>query len=160
MGRPSKVDFWLQPENLIRVEGWAKDGLINTEIASKMGIGKTAFYKWCKNHPELSKAISVGKDSVDRQVEQALLKRCLGYEYEEVVRETKTDKDGNILEKHIKKTTKIVPPDVTAQIFWLKNRKPIEWRDKRVFENEDKEALDKLDKIVDGIVDRAKSETE
>lgn len=61
-----------------------------------------------------------------------MLKRALGYEYDEVTREPVTDKDTGITEMRVtKRVTKQIVPDVTAQIFWLKNRKPNEFRDKR-----------------------------
>ena len=87
----------------------------------------------------LSSSLKKGKAPVDIEVENALLKRALGYEYEEVTTEIeemptgKIDKDGKPIikqKKHIRKTTKMVLPDVTAQIFWLKNRKPDQWREK------------------------------
>ena len=87
----------------------------------------------------LSSSLKKGKAPVDIEVENALLKRALGYEYEEVTTEVeevptgKIDEDGKPIikqKKHIRKTTKMVLPDVTAQIFWLKNRKPDQWREK------------------------------
>jgi hypothetical protein len=89
----------------------------------------------------ISSALKKGKAPVDMEVENALLKRALGYEYEEVCTEVEEipfktkDENGNTItitktKKHIRKTTKMVVPDVTAQIFWLKNRRPGKWRDK------------------------------
>ena len=63
---------------------------------------------------------------LDRQVENALLKRALGYKYDEVTQE---NIKGELVVTKV--VTKEVQPDVTAQIFWLKNRKPEEWRDKK-----------------------------
>lgn len=77
-----------------------------------------------KRFPEISEALKKGKEIVDIQVENALLKRALGYSYTEVMTEESTD--GS---KH-RETVKFVPPDTTAQIFWLKNRRPEFWRDK------------------------------
>jgi len=81
-------------------------------------------------------------------VENALLKRALGYEYEEVKEKFE---DGVITERTV--TKKEVVPDTTAQIFWLKNRKPDKWRDKPAYE--DTSELDKLDAILKGLKDNA-----
>lgn len=112
-------------DKLVLVEGWARDGLTNEQIAGNLNIGKTTFYKMLKEHSELSELLKKGKEDIDYQVENALLKRALGYEYTETIKEIK--ENGN---KIIKKTTKQVAPDVTAQIYWLNNRKPKQWRNK------------------------------
>ena len=82
-------------------------------------------YEWKKKFPEISESLKRGKEVVDRQVENALLKRALGYEYEEVKEKFEC---GVMTERTV--TKKEVVPDTTAQIFWLKNRKPEKWRDK------------------------------
>lgn len=121
-----KYQKWLKPENLILIEGWARDGLTDEQIASNMGICRDTLIQWKKKYPDISDTLKKGKEVVDRLVENALLKRALGYEYEEV-----SDKyEGGVLTEH-KVVKKQVVPDTTAQIFWLKNRKPEEWRDKR-----------------------------
>lgn len=157
-GRPSKSKEWLKPENIIRVEGWAKDGLTDEEIAVKMEIATSTLYEWKKNYPQFAEALKEGKDYVDRKVENSLLKRALGYEYEETLTEIYEGEDGS-KRKHIKKFKKYAHPDVTAQIFWLKNRKQNEWRDKREAVN-DTEALDKLDGILNGIINSAERQAE
>lgn len=73
-------------------------------------------------------------------MENALLKRALGYKFDEVTKELGEVVDtetGKRVQKmiEVKRVTKEVAPDVTAQIFWLKNRKPVEWRDKRQLEH-------------------------
>ena len=97
-----------------------------------MGITFQTLYKWQDKYSELREALKKGKEVVDREVENAMLKRALGYEYDEVTQEPVTDKDTGITEMRVtKRVTKQIVPDVTAQIFWLKNRKPEEFRDKR-----------------------------
>lgn len=119
-------------DGLLKVQGWARDGLSNEQIAHNIGINQDTLYEWQKRFPEFSEAIKKGKEVVDREVENAMLKRALGYEYDEVTREPVTDKDTGITEMRVtKRVTKQIVPDVTAQIFWLKNRKPNEFRDKR-----------------------------
>lgn len=124
---------WEQIEDkLTLVEGWARDGLTNEQIAENLGIGKTTFYKMLNEHSELSELLKKSKEVVDYEVENALLKRALGYEYEEKTYETKYDeKTGKSLERLTKRVTKQVAPDTTAQIYWLNNRKPKQWRNKQ-----------------------------
>ena len=117
-----KYEYWLTPEGLIKLEGWARDGLTDEQIAKNIGINRDTLYRWKKAYPDFSDALKRGKEVVDRQVENALLKRALGYTYDEV-----TFEDG----VEVKRVRKQVVPDTTAQIFWLKNRKPEDWRDKR-----------------------------
>ena len=83
-------------------------------------------------YSEIGKAIKKGKAPVDFEVENALLKRALGYDYEEVI--TEVYGDGK---KHVKKVKRHVPPDVGAAAFWLKNRKSAMWRDKPVDQQKD-----------------------
>src|SRR5699024_4520505 len=83
-------------------------------------------YNYKRDHLEILESLKRGKEVVDRQVENALLKRAMGYKYDEI-----TYEDG----EETKRVTKEVVPDTTAQIFWLKNRKPIEWRDKQQIEH-------------------------
>lgn len=116
-----KYEYWLTPEGLIKLEGWARDGLTDEQIAKNMKISPATLYNWKKDHLEILESLKKGKEVVDYEVENALLKRALGY----TVKEEKLTKDGELVE-----VEKEVPGDVTAQIFWLKNRKPDAWRDK------------------------------
>lgn len=132
VGRRGKYEDWLDEDSLLKVQGWARDGLSNEQIAHNMGITFQTLYKWQDKYSELREALKKGKEVVDREVENALLKRATGYEYDEVTQEPVTDKDTGITEMRVtKRVTKQIAPDVTAQIFWLKNRKPNEFRDKR-----------------------------
>ena len=132
-----KFEKWLTVEGLLQIEAWARDGLTEEQIATNMGICRDTLHEWKKKFPDISDTLKRGKAIVDIQVENALLKRALGYAYVETTREQVIDYDPNTGEKtgshmEITKTvTKEVQPDTTAQIFWLKNRKPDVWRDKR-----------------------------
>lgn len=131
-GRHGKYEEWLDKDSLLKVQGWARDGLSDEQIAHNIGINKGTLCVWKNRFPEFADAIKKGKEVVDREVENAMLKRALGYEYDEVTQEPVTDKDTGITEMRVTKVvTKQIAPDVTAQIFWLKNRKPEEFRDKR-----------------------------
>ena len=120
-----KYQEWLEPEGLLKIEGWARDGLTDEQIAHNMCISPSTLYEWKNAYSEFSESLKRGKEVVDRQVENALLKRALGYEYEEVSEKYEL---GILTERKV--TKKQVVPDTTAQIFWLKNRKPSDWRDK------------------------------
>jgi len=117
---------------LTLLEAWARDGLTDEQIAKNMGIAESTLYAWKGKYPEFSDSLKKGKEVVDIQVENALFKRAMGYTYEEKTYERKQiNEEGDMGMVLAKTVTKEVLPDVTAQIFWLKNRKPAEWRDKQ-----------------------------
>ena len=134
----AKINDWLENDKLILLEGWARDGLTDEQIAKNIGIATSTFYEWKKKSKEFSESLKKGKEVIDFEVENALLKRALGYEYEEETYE------NGILTKKVKKQ---VPPDTTAQIFWLKNRKPNNWKD-RVETDEDREAVANASQVI------------
>lgn len=140
-----KYQRWLEPDGLLLLEGWARDGLTDEQLAGKMGINPATLYDWKNKYPKISEALKKGKEVVDIQVENALLKRALGYDYQEQ-RIEKSDKDGT----KIIQTIRHVPADTTAQIFWLKNRRPDKWRDKPETPG-DTDALKKARELLEGI---------
>lgn len=111
-----KYQKWLEKENLILLEGWARDGLTDEQIAKNMGISYSTLKDWKNKYSAISATLKKGKEVVDFQVENALLSSAL---------------EGN----------------TTAQIFWLKNRRPDKWRDKQK-EDTNAEALERLDDIL------------
>lgn len=130
-----KYEYWLTPEGLLKLEAWARDGLIDEQIAANIGISRETLYQWKNKYSDISDALKKGKEVVDIQVENALLKRALGYEYTEVTQELCENAESGEMELRVtKKVTKEVVPDTTAQIFWLKNRRPDKWRDKQNME--------------------------
>ena len=124
----SKADEWLEQDKLTLLEGWARDGLTDEQIAHNMGIRRETLYDYKNKYPNISNALKKGKEVIDIEVENALLKRALGYTI--TLKEQKVDKDGYVhdLVKDVH-----VPGDTTAQIFWLKNRRKQQWRDKVEF---------------------------
>nr|DAR05296.1 MAG TPA: terminase small subunit [Caudoviricetes sp.] len=140
-----KYQRWLEPDGLLLLEGWARDGLTDEQLAEKIGISATTLYDWKNKFPEFSEAIKKGKEIVDIQVENALLKRALGYEYMEERVEI-SEKDG----RKVIQTVKTVIPDTTAQIFWLKNRRPDKWRDKPEMPG-DSDGLKRAKELLEGI---------
>lgn len=132
-----KYQEWLTEEGLLQLESWARDGLTDEQIASNMGITRKTLAEWKTKYSDICDTLKRGKAVVDIQVENALLKRALGYSYDEVTRERVLDYDpstGQVVGSHMEITKivkKEVQGDTTAQIFWLKNRRPEQWRDKR-----------------------------
>lgn len=129
IGRKGTSAEWLTEEGLTLVQGWARDGINDEQIAKNIGIAVRTYYEWQERFPQFRQAIKKGKAPVDIQVENALLKRALGYEYEETITEIEEVEEGR-QKKHVRRIRKHMPPDVGAIVFWLKNRKPGKWRDK------------------------------
>lgn len=130
LGRTPKYETWLEPDNLIKLEGWARDGLTDEQIAHNIDINRTTLYAWKEKYTDFSNALKRGKEVVDRIVENALLKSAMGYKYDEVVKERIYNPETGENEMvEVKRTTKDVAPNVTALIFWLKNRQSEKWRD-------------------------------
>jgi hypothetical protein len=123
-GRPSKYDSI----DLVQVEKLASLGLIDTEIASILGVCEKTLNVY-KKKPEFLQAIKKGKDKADAKVIESLYRRATGYEH----KEDKIFQHNG--EPVIVPTTKHYPPDVTAMIFWLKNRRSKYWRDKQDVEH-------------------------
>lgn len=143
----AKYQDWLEEEKTTLITGWARKGLTEEQISKNMGIAYSTLREWKKKYPAIEAALKKGKEVVDYEVESALFKRAIGYEVEEekiYIQEVdgKTTKRKEITKKHI-------PGDTTAQIFWLKNRKPEEWRDRPKVSNET--VFNKLDEILDTI---------
>jgi hypothetical protein len=132
----SKYEDYVEPK-LELIECWARDGYIEEDIAKKLGISYATFREYKNKYPALLAAIKKGKEVVDYEVENALLKSALGYEYDEETYETRWDDNKKrFVEVCTKRVTKKQPPSNTAQIFWLKNRKPKEWRDTKEIKHE------------------------
>ena len=163
-GKPSKATEWLSEDNLLRIKGWARDGLTDKDIAEKkIGISERTFVDWKKKYPDtITASLKEGRQPVDTEIEDSMVKSAKGfyvYEKKPIKVKTTKKKDGmEITEEHVEvvEVKRYVEPVVVAQIFWLKNRKPDYWKDKR--ETVDTNAIDKLDRILDGIEANAKTE--
>ena len=125
-GRISKYITNVKPK-LLLIEAWARDGLTEEQICANLDVSVSAFANYKNENVELVEALKNGKEIVDVMVENALLKAALGYDY----REEELNKiTGEPIELR-----KVAHPNTTALIFWLKNRKPAQWRDKQELEH-------------------------
>lgn len=113
---------WMTPEGLEKIKQWALDGLVNEDIAHNMGVSSYTFYEWKKKFPEMDEALSAAKEVADERVVNALYQNAIGFKYKE---EVVTNK-GDVVE-----VERFSKPNVSAQIFWLKNRRQDEWRDNK-----------------------------
>lgn len=122
----SKAEPWLTPDGLLQLEAWRRNGLTHEQIAHNCGIATGTLYEWINRHHEIDEALKKGREVVDFEVENSLLKRALGYYWEEVT----TEQTGDAPAK-IKRVKRHVPGDVAAMIFWLKNRKNSDWKERQ-----------------------------
>jgi len=122
---------WLEEDGLTALKTWARLGLTDQDIADNMEINVSTLYTWKKKYNEIAKALTYAKQAADAIVENALYKRATGFRYDEVTQERKYNELTKKYEVVITKiVTKLAIPDVTAQIYWLKNRNQKRWRDK------------------------------
>ena len=91
-----KASEWLDDDKLLLLQGWARDGLSDGQIAENMGISVRTLYRWKNEYWQICHALKKGKDAADREIENALFKRAKGYDYEEIREETK---DGKVVKK-------------------------------------------------------------
>lgn len=124
-----KYQEWLTKDGLLLLESYARDGLNDDQIAQKMGINRSTYYRWQVENKDIRDAIKRGKAPVDIAVENALYKSAMGFT-KKVRKPVKLRQRGGAEVVEYVEEEIYVPPQVTAQIFWLKNRKPNKWRDK------------------------------
>jgi hypothetical protein len=99
-------------------------GATDVQIADILTIDVATLYRWKNQHDEFREALRASKEVIDGAVEQSLFRRAMGYSHPAVKIMVV---DGAVVREEY---TEHYPPDTTACIFWLKNRKPQEWRDK------------------------------
>lgn len=133
-----KYEYWLTQEGLMKLEAWARDGLVDEQIAKNMGISRSTLNEWIKKYPDISDTLKKSKEIADIQIENALFERAKGGIHQVrkafKVKTTFYDEMGRKCEKEEIETAVdevYTPGDTTAQIFWLKNRMPEKWREKQ-----------------------------
>jgi hypothetical protein len=139
MARPTKY----KPEYCEQAEKLCRLGATDIEIADFFDVEVRTLYRWKGEHEQFCQALKAGKEISDERVERSLFARANGYEHDEVdIRVV----SGAIVQTPIRK---YYPPDTTAAIFWLKNRKPAEWRDKQDVEHSG-DLIVKINKLSNG----------
>lgn len=129
----SKVEYWLTPDGLTLLSGWAREGLTDKQIAKNMKISRSTLSDWKNKYSDISDTLKKEKEIVDYEVENALYKRAIGYSYKEITKERILNPISGTWEMvETKQVTKEVQPDVGAIMAWLKNRRPDKWRDKPI----------------------------
>jgi hypothetical protein len=141
-GRSPLYLEWVQGRGLELIQDWVRNGATEKDIfENKVHVSGETWYRWKKEFPNFSYALKSSKEVVDAEVESALYKKATGF----VVKVNKVykckkvywDEKGRRCEEEILKTAEedqYIPPETLAQIFWLKNRKPEQWREKRTVE--------------------------
>lgn len=127
-GRPSKF----RPVYVEQARKLALLGMTDKEMANFFEVSESTLHLWKKEHPEFSESLKAGKDAADTSVAASLYQSAIGGGTVTEVRE-EVDDEGKVIRK---KAVKELPANVTAQIFWLKNRQPQRWREKVVVEDE------------------------
>lgn len=127
-GRPSSYE----PVFAKQVTKLAELGATDQEIADFFEVDVRTVYRWKHDHTDFCQALKSGKEIADERVERSLYQRAIGYEQEEV----KIFMPANAAAPVYAPFRAKVAPDVTAAIFWLKNRRGAEWRDKQEIDHQ------------------------
>ncbi len=127
-GRKSRYNAKMHPR---RATELVELGLTDKELAEAFGVHVDTIYEWQKRYPEFSESIKRAKEKPDGEVVAALHKRAIGYTYDaqEVTAAGEKNADGSSRVIKVVQKKIHVPADPTSMIFWLKNRRPQEWRD-------------------------------
>jgi hypothetical protein len=138
MARPTKF----KSEYIAQAEKLCKLGATDIEIADFFEVSVRTLHRWKAEHDEFCHSIKAGKDEADERVERSLFARATGYEHDEV--------DIRVVDHSIVQTPirKHYAPDTTAAIFWLKNRRPADWRDKQEIEHAGKIEFTKITRLI------------
>lgn len=128
--RAGVVDAWIDEDQLMLLECWARDGYTYQDIANRIGITTRTLADWRINFPEIERALKNGREIVDYKVENALLKSALGYKTKEV-KVTTTIRRGVVVEETKEVVDKEQAPNVSAIQCWLYNRLPNKWKRNR-----------------------------
>jgi transposase-like protein len=161
-GRPTLY----RPEYCDVVRDLALLGLKDDEIAGQLEVDPSTIHNWKKAHPEFKRAIQEGKTPADGTVVRKLYERANGYVWTEEqavkIKEIEYDANGKKIREtervEVVEVTRRAPPDTTAAIFWLKNRRSTDWRDRKEVEIGRPGEFDQMahEELVDYILGEAK----
>lgn len=140
-GRPTKF----KPEFVEQARKLAELGATDREAAEFFEVDERTIHRWKHENAEFCQSLKVGKETADARVEQSLYRRALGYSHDAT--KIAVNAQGEVTQVPF---TEHYPPDTTAAIFWLKNRKPADWRDKTDHEHSGTVTVNKIERqIVD-----------
>lgn len=131
-GIPNKTNKY-ETEILPRlpeIKDWIVNGESIENICDKLSLSQDTWYRYCKEHETLSEVIRLARNITIQKVERSLLNLCTGYEYEELKTIVEEDKNGKKRTK-LEKNKRYQPPSAVAISFFLRNRCPAEWSDKK-----------------------------
>lgn len=140
MGRPSKYAKTI----VLKILEMASRGCAEQTICAKMKINVDTLHEWKKVHPDFSEALKAAKEISDDEVVETLRSKALGYTRKSV----KFWYDADLKQVVKEVYDEYYPPDTTALIFWLKNRQPDRWRERKEITGKDGEALNSPQIIV------------
>lgn len=126
----AKYDEWLKPDNLVLLQGWARDGLTLEQIAHNMGISQYTLSHWQNDYPQIKQALQKGKEICYYEVENALYKSAMGYDAKEVEQVETYDANGDLVSKSKRVRFRHIPPNTGAICLILKNRRPDFWQER------------------------------
>ena len=126
---PTKYETDILPK-ISDIKDWIMSGDSVRTICKKLVISPDTWYRYCNDHESLSELVVMGRSVLNNEVEKSLIKLCTGYEYEELKTIVEEDKSGK---KHtrIEKTKRHQPPSAQAISFFLRNRCPEEWSERK-----------------------------
>lgn len=129
LGRPTdyKPEFADTAKKLCQILG-----ATDNQVADILGKSLATINNWKIEHPEFLDALKLGKEASDNRVEKSLYERALGYSHPAVKIFANPKTGENVKVEYIER----YPPDTTACIFWLKNRKKDEWRERSASESD------------------------
>lgn len=127
VGRPRKEYL---PEYAAKASELAVNGATDPEIAQFFGVGLNTYYNWLSRHSDFSKAIREAKGQPDDRVVRSTYQRACGFFITKRSYQTKANDQGDLVVVAETFTQEYFPPDTGACAFWLKNRRPHEWREK------------------------------
>ena len=123
-GIKERKAFWVSPDGIELMSGWRREGIPLGVLAMEyVGVSESTLKRWSREYPAVAKALQISQDVTNVRVEQALLKRALGYDVEEIKQEL-VEGEMRVTEK----TKKHIPPDVKACLSWLYSRRSDRWR--------------------------------
>ena len=126
-GRPTEY----APEYVTKVLEMAERGATDFEIADSLGVSVRTLYRWKAQHEDFRQSLKIAKDVADERVERSLYQRAVGYEQDAIKIFMPAGAASPVIAEYVEK----VAPDTTAMIFWLKNRRSQEWRDREIKEH-------------------------